>query len=189
MMLRIGLFAMIVILSGCGKTTEQICKETDNLLRQQTGNGFANTGMIGCLNLSPRDAEKSLISLKDKYGKNAALMTHDEFDKLVRDNSPAELIKILGVPDSAIMMTPPYLTYGTGSLDAKERDVRVRDELLRRISSEPNGGVYSTIYNEPKTTGIFGMHDRDLVVLYLFNKDPPEKYVGYEKHLWQKWFD
>jgi hypothetical protein len=189
MKLRIGLVAMILVLTGCGKSTEQICKETDNLLRQHTGNGFADTGMIGCLNLSPRDAEKSLISLKDKYGKSAALMTHDEFDKLVRESSPADLIKILGAPDSVMMMTPPYLAYVTGALDVKQRDAGVRDELLRRISTEPNGGLYSTIYSEPKTTGLFGMEDRDLVVLYRFDRSPPEKFVSYEKHLWQKWFD
>ncbi|MNG40948.1 hypothetical protein D3C84_1298180 [compost metagenome] len=67
--------------------------------------------------------------------------------------------------------------------------MRVRDELLRRISSEPNGGIYGTIYNEPKTTGLFGMEDRELVVLYRFDKGQPEKSVSYEKHLWQKWFD
>lgn len=189
MKLRVGLVTLILVLSGCGKTTEQICKETDNLLRQQTGNGFADTGMIGCLNLSPRDAEKSLISLKEKYGKSAALMTHDEFDKLVRDSSPSELIKILGAPDVAMMITEPYITYVSGAIEAKQRDVRVRDEVLRRISSEPNGGTYSTIYSEPKTTGLFGIEDRDLVVLYRFDKNPPEKSAHYEKHLWQKWFD
>jgi hypothetical protein len=189
MKLRIGFVALFLVLSGCGKGTEQICKETDDLLRQQTGNGFADTGMIGCLNLSPREAEKSLMSLKEKHGKSAVLMTHDEFDKLVRDSSPADLIKILGAPDSVSMMSPPYLAYGAADLDVKQRDVRLRDDLLRRISSEPAGGIYSTIYSEPKTTGLFGMEDRDLVVLYRFDKSPPEKSATYEKHLWQKWFD
>ena len=58
-----------LIMTACSKESSQdLCRETDRLLKESKGEGLNRVAMIGCVNGGPEKARKRLDALKKELG-------------------------------------------------------------------------------------------------------------------------
>ena len=48
---------LVIFVSGCEQSVEEVCQETSNILTEKQGQGFTDVGMLGCLQLGAREAK------------------------------------------------------------------------------------------------------------------------------------
>lgn len=209
----LGVVSVSLLLAGCGKTTEQICNETNLALTQATGQGFVDVGWIGCLKQSPSEAQKSLDGLKQQLAakgtESPKLMSHDEMDKFVSSTDPLSVILKVGPPSSAMFnprdaqgkSIPVTKVVGGRTMEttvvsySNTRNALVEDrspEILKEIQGKlaiHDDGVYHFMWLRPLTYGIFGIEDdyMSLGVVVQSGKVVSTS-TKYPEHLWQKWF-
>lgn len=209
--------SVAVLLSGCGETTEQICRKTDQLMRQSEGQGFVDVGWIGCLKQSPSEARLSYEGIKlqlekEKGVKELPLMSHDEMTKFVNSQPPFDVIYKLGNPDSATFIPvdsngkpiPETTTtngftfegivqirYSTGpKVLANHRDLKNLEDIQGKLAIHKDG-TYHFMYLRPLTYGLLGMDDKQISILFNIRngKVVGDDNISFPKHLWQKWFN
>lgn len=98
-----SIVGLLVALSGCGESVEDMCKQTDALLKEKTGQGFQMTGYAGCLNQSPKEAAQTLQSLKDA---RPQVFSESDAEAKIASMGPEELLAELGTPDNYVFYLP-----------------------------------------------------------------------------------
>lgn len=159
-----------VLLSGCGKSTEQICRETDELLRANGKTGFTDTGFAACLELSEREAEQSLSALKDQLGKNQAkALSRNEFEQIAQKSTFKELVGRFGQPSvsSVIVLSvngkPQSLVFSKYAVTEAGKDPAVYERSVKYLD-EKLDGVY--FFEWDRVTTHFGLTDNRARVNY-----------------------
>ncbi len=49
---------LVIFVSGCEQSVEEICQETSDILKEKQGRGFTGGGMLGCLKLGAKEAKR-----------------------------------------------------------------------------------------------------------------------------------
>lgn len=202
----IGGVMVVVVLTGCSQSTEDICKQTDQLLRDSGQSGFTDVGYLGCLKLSPKEAAQSLYSLRDALGKQSIeKKSRAEVENILHNADVGNLIKQLGNPSSlsydntrALYQRGKSIEYGSSNvvsvgyyangINAEDRDPeRLLANLKRFILLEE--GDYYFSWDEI-SDDMFGLTDKD-VSLYVVVRDGKivERLVRFPKYFWQSWFE
>ncbi|MDI3375605.1 hypothetical protein QLG06_14825 [Pseudomonas sp. V104_6] len=211
----LGVVSVSLLLAGCGKTTDQICNETNIALAQATGQGFVDVGWIGCLKQSPSEAQKSLDGLKKELAAKGIHtpkpISHDEMQAFVDSADPLEVILKLGPASSAtwvakdaqgknipvkIEITPGVerdgslmVSYSSGrNAPANERRPELLKEVEGKLAIRENGD-YHFYWSKPLTYGLLGIEDDHMSFHFqVRNGKALNTSLLFPKHLWQNWF-
>lgn len=207
--------SVAILLSGCGETTEQICRKTDQLMRKSEGQGFVDVGWIGCLKQSPSEARLSYEGIKlqlekEKGVKELPLMSHDEMTKFITSQPPFDVVYKLGNPDSALYYpfdssgnfikesktiagmtseSPASISYSPNSEFSEERrNIKVWEDIQGKLAIKKDG-LYLIQYNSPSLTyWLYGLQDEFTSISFEIKNGQVSSGTSYQSHFWQKWF-
>lgn len=203
----IGIALAVTMITGCSQSTEQICKETDQLLKEHGMEGFTESGYRGCLGLSAKQAAQSLHSLREQLNASKVKSrSRAEVDEIMQSASLAKLLSEFGEPDvadyfnNAKSLQSKNLSNSVDddislnkmySKDATDRESRDRAILLSVLTNYNQGinGTYSFSWSKI-TSDMFGMEDDhvQLMVIIIDGKIVTRD-VGFPKYFWQRWLD
>jgi hypothetical protein len=208
--------SVAMLLSGCGETTEQICRKTDQLMRKSEGQGFVDVGWIGCLKQSPSEARLSYEGIKlqlekEKGIKELPLMSHDEMTKFITSQPPFDVLYKLGNPDSASYYpfdsngsfikesktvagmtteSPVNIFYGKSSnVTSKYDDPKVLEDIQGKLAIKKDG-LYLIQYHSPSLTyWFYGLQDKFTSISFEIKNGQVSPSTSYQSHFWDKWFN
>lgn len=209
--------SVAVMLSGCGETTEQICRKTDQLMKKSEGHGFVDVGRIGCLKQSPSEARLSYEGIKlqlekEKGIKEIPLMSHNEMTKFVTSQPPSDVVYKLGNPDSASFFpfdssgkilketttiagmtseSPIEISYSPHSkFHVESQNPKIWEDIQGNLAIKKDGLYLVRYDSSPLTYWFYGLKD-DFTHLSFEIKNGQVVSSGayYPSHFWDKWFN
>lgn len=200
----IGVVLAMVVLVGCSQSTEQICKETDQVLRDAGKPGFTDTGYLGCLKLSAKEAAQSLHSLREQLeAKQIKAKPRVEVERVMKASDINQLINEFGIPSSVVYNNSQALQKKTGgnySIDDVVNISYVRSDLNEKLGNKILMGILSNYIRKTDgsylitwdkvSTDMFGVvDDQTALFVILYNGNVEASYVDFPKYFWQRWFD
>lgn len=177
---RVGLGVLaLVVLSGCSKSTEQICAETDQLLKEKAGNGFTDTGYLGCLKLSAKEAQQSLEGLRENLKSKAPVTrsrTRKEIEALIASSTPESIINEFGFPSYASKTTDKEFMDSPGIGVDSSKNKAVLEEILTDLSNQKTGN-YSFLWKKMLSDDVQGGEGKDLMLVVKIKDNSVDKSV------------
>lgn len=173
--------AAVLLISGCGRSTEDICQETDQLLRQTSGSGFTAVGLAGCLALPASEAQRSLDGLKASTGRAATeLIPRAGIEQLHAEHGVVGLVRGFGVPDL-------FYHAVLGAEPLNERNTPF--EIVVSNLGLKKDGHYLFSWRKPISKDFFGSADESLMAVARVEEGKVvESRLIFPDYFWQAWF-
>lgn len=212
----VAVASVALLLSGCGDTTEQVCRKIDQQLKKDSGKGLADVGWIGCLKQSPGEAKLTLAAIEKQSPKGTRvaetkLMSRDDVAQLVATQPPFDVAYKLGAPDSAYFYPfdidgkfisesttiggittkgPIHISYSADAKFSLEmRNPKIWEDIHGKLAIYKDG-LYRISYERPMTYWLLGLQDEHLKISFVIkNGKVIERSADFPKHFWQKWFN
>lgn len=155
--------AVSAALAGCDRSVEEICAESDQLLKETTGSGFGNSGWRGCLSQTAAQAE---MDLKAHRGNLAApivrRVSRAELEKELNGETIAKMIARLGMPSYySIRTTKKTFVSPNGPQAGVEISVEEFSEALASVKT----GIYNMTWVGPYSQNAIGIDDDEVTML------------------------
>ncbi|WP_341303850.1 hypothetical protein [Pseudomonas sp. TMP25] len=164
------------ILSACGKSVESICNETNDILKSNSGSGYTDVGMLGCLNQTQEQAIKNYEAVAAAYPNQAKpkeQMSRDELSALVDGKDLASVISILGNPAEVEHVAVPRDWLVGDDLTSPFADMNSMssDQILSALASD-FPGVYILRWGGVTHDKYFVSDEKVTVIWQIKTKSP-----------------
>ncbi|HHH9441336.1 TPA: hypothetical protein ACP32N_003275 [Pseudomonas aeruginosa] len=195
---------VMVVLTGCGQTTEQICNETNQLFLDHGQPGFTETGYLGCLKASPEEANRSLRGLQEQFKEGEALIQpRAQVESILKGKDVFALIKKYGQPAELSYTNGPAMQKGGAGGDGSDkfildnyvgnsknqelRDQQIKLKVLNEFIQKKDGLYVFKWYRV--SSNIFGAaDDYSSLVISVEHGVVVETVVLFPEYFWQRWF-
>lgn len=169
------------LLSGCSDSIESICQETSKILKEQTGQGFTDVGMLGCLKQSPEAAKQDQEALKKMTAQTqheTTTISRTDAITAVKGKNIEGVISMFGEPDMAFLWLPKQPNESLEELKERQNKLTKEQIIEKSIANEP--GNYSYSWKKPITHNLFGKVDGGLgITLRIEQQQPPELSISF----------
>ncbi len=183
----IAVLAIFLAITGCSKSTEEICQKTNDLLVRNDGSGFTDTAMRNCLHKTNGEAERDYRATKEMYeeeNKNSDLarVSRSEFKKKYSRISYVDLPKYLGEPASFEMSL--INNEKATSPASRKGKLRYADFVAAYETGRP--GFYFIHWKKGFTKDPIGIPDDNLVAFGAISLDSKAEWIFFaNQHFWE----